>query len=140
MRDHIDDELKYLQLFKKFVSFQDHCEKGKNVSQFQAENEIQCYTTTKGKAKNSNSFQRNKNRIHQNKSKSFNTSKDYLSLDVDFIDRESNLTLSENQRNRMEQRAHLLSRLQMYSRRNSTYDSYKDKLIDLEENFMNANE
>ena len=140
MRDHIDDELKYLQLFKKFVSFQDHCEKGKNVSQFQAENEIQCYTTTKGKAKNSNSFQRNKNRIHQNKSKSFNTSIDYLSLDVDFIDRESNLTLSENQRNRMEQRAHLLSRLQMYSRRNSTYDSYKDKLIDLEENFMNANE
>ena len=140
MRDHIDNELKYLQFFKDFVSFQDHCEKGKDVSQFQAENEIQCYITTKNEAKNSNSFQRTKNRSYQNKSKSFTTSKDYLSPDVDFINRESNIILSENQRNKMEQRAHLLSRLQMYSRRNSTYDSYKDKLIDLEENFMNANE
>ena len=95
---------------------------------------------TKNEAKNSKSFQRTKNRSYQNKSKSFTTSKDYLSPDVDFIDRESNITSSENQRNRMEQRVQLLSRLQMYSRRNSTYDSYKDKLIDLEENFMNANE
>ena len=139
MRDHIDDELKYLQFFKDFVSFQDHCEKGKDVGQFQAENEIQCHTTTKNKVKHSNSFQRTKNRSYQNKSKPFTTPKDYLSPDVDFIDKESNITLSENQRNRMEQRVQLLSRLQMYSRRNSTYDSYKDKLIDLEENFVNAN-
>ena len=140
MRDHIEDELKYLEFFKDFVSFQDHCEKGKDVNQFQAENEIQCYTTTKNGAKNSNLFQRTKNRSYQNKSKSFTTSKDYLSPDVDLIDRDSNISLSENQRNKMEHRAHLLSRLQMYSRRNSTYDSYKDKLVDLEESFMNANE
>ena len=67
------------------------------------------------------------------------TYKDYPSPDADFTDRESNITLSEKQRNRMEQRAQLLSRLQMYSRRNSTYDSYKDKLVDLEESFMNSN-
>ena len=140
MRDHIDDELKYLQFFKEFVSFQDHCDKGKDVSQFQTKNEIQCYTTTKNRAKNSNSFQRTKNPSYKTKSKSFTTSKDYLSPDVDFVKRGAHISLSENQRNRMEQRAHLLSRLQMYSRRNSTYDSYKDKLVDLEESFMNANE
>ena len=40
MMEHIDDEPKYLEFFKDFVSFQEHCNEGKDPCPFQAEGEV----------------------------------------------------------------------------------------------------
>ena len=34
MREHIDDEIKYLEFFKDFVQFEEHCKEGKDINVF----------------------------------------------------------------------------------------------------------
>ena len=51
MREHVDDEMKYLESFKDFISFQEHCKDDKDPSEFKAENEIKYYSSTKQQSK-----------------------------------------------------------------------------------------
>ena len=64
MMEHIDDEPKYLEFFKDFVSFQEHCNDGKDPSQFQALSEMIYQTIIKSHSKNPSLNRRKK--IHDN--------------------------------------------------------------------------
>ena len=138
MMEHIDDEPKYLEFFKDFVSFQEHCNQGKAPSQFQAEGETNHYSTRKNQLKNPSFNRRMKVNADLNKSKissKFNAT-DSHNVQVSKTDR--NADSNESERCKKENRTHLLECLRLYSRRDASYDSLKEQLINLEEELINS--
>ena len=52
MREHIDDEIEYLEFFKDFVQFEEHCKEGKDISAFKGNSTMmKYYSATKNKTK-----------------------------------------------------------------------------------------
>ena len=47
MRDHVDDEVAYLESFKDFMAFQEHCKDDKEPDEFKTEREIRYLSSTK---------------------------------------------------------------------------------------------
>ena len=138
MREHIDDEPKYLEFFKDFVSFQDHCNQGRDPSQFEAEGEMSYYPTRKNQLKNPNFTRRINIHANLNKSKISSKSNAADSHNVQVSKKDRNADSNESERCKKENRTHLLECLRLYSRRDASYDSLKEQLINLEEEFINS--
>ena len=140
MMEHIDDEPKYLDFFKDFVSFQEHCNEGKDPRQFQAEGEVSYYTTMKSQSKNPSLNRRTKIHDHLHKSITYSKCKAAASQNVIILNKELNADLKKSQIYKKEKRTHLLEFLRLYTQRDSSYDALKEQLINIEEEFINSRE
>ena len=134
MREHVDDEMAYIESFKDFIEFQEHCKDNKDPNEFEAEREIKYFSSTKKQSKNQNTKQKMK-RPSPIESEPISKCKDIKS---EKVDKETNTILAENERIAREKRIHLLECLNICSERNSSFDFFKEELIDLEESFING--
>ena len=134
MRKHIDDEMKYLESFKDFISFQEHCKEDQDLGEFKAGCEIQYYSS-----KNIESGNPTTNR--KIKSSGLIEPKTLLtSKNVEFnnVDKETSAISDENKRSKREKRIHLLECLKICSEQNLSFDFFKEQLISLEESLINC--
>ena len=138
MMEHIDDEPKYLEFFKDFVSFQEHCNEGKDPSQFQAEGESIYHTTIKSQLKNPSLNRRTKIHDDLHKSITYSKCKAAASENVKVSNKELNADLKKSQKYKKEKRTHLLEFLRLYTQRDSSYNALKEQLINIEEEFINS--
>ena len=132
----IEDEEKYIQVFKDFVSLQDHCRAGKEIGELLLEHEINYYDPPiKNQSKNRNSKH---NHQSQDQIKS-NSSSENVTPHPEGkrnLCPEQNLSLEEQQNYRRGKRQILLDKLKSYTRLDLSYESLKEELINLEEGFM----
>ena len=140
MREHIDDEPKYLEFFKDFVSFQEHCNQGKDPSQFQAESEMIYQTIIKSHLKNPSLNRRKKIHDDLHNPKAYSKCKAAASQNVIILNKELNADLKKSQIYKKEKRIHLLEFLRLYTQRDSSYDALKEQLINIEEEFINSSQ
>ena len=133
MREHVDDEMAYLESFKDFIAFQEHCKDDKDPDDFKAEREIKYLSSTKRQSKNLDAKQKMK-RSSSIESEPLSKCKDIKSKEVD---KETNTISGENERIKRGKRIHLLECLKICSEHNSSFDFFKEQLIDLEESFIN---
>ena len=138
MRENIDDEPKYLEFFKDFVSFQEHCNDGKDPSQFQAEGEMIYQTIIKTHLKNPSLNRRTKIHDDLHNSIAYSTCKAAESQNEKVLNKELNADLKKSQRYKKEKRTHLLEFLRLYTQRDSSYAALKEQLINIEEEFINS--
>ena len=132
----IEDEEKYIQVFKDFVSLQDHCTAGKEISEFLLEHETKYYDPPiKNQSKNRNPKHKDQS---QDKNKSNSSSENVASHPEGKrnLCSEQNLSFDEQQNYRREKRQILLDKLKSYTRHDLSYGSLKEQLIDLEEGFI----
>ena len=140
MREHIDDEPKYLEFFKDFVSFQEHCNDGKDPSQFQAESEMIYQTIIKIHLKNPSLNRRKKILDDLHNPKTYSKCKAAASQNVKVSSKELNADLKKRHRYKKEKRTHLLECLGVFTQRDPSYDVLKEQLINIEEEFINSSQ
>ena len=132
----IEDEEKYIQVFKDFVSLQDHCRAGKEISELSLEHEMNYYDPPiKNQSKNRNS-KHNDQSLNHIKSNSSSENVTPHPEGKRNLCPEQNLSLEEPQNYRRGKRQMLLDKLKSYTRHDSSYESLKEELINLEEGFM----
>ena len=120
------------------MSFQEHCNEGKDPSQFQAEGEVSYYTTTKSELKNPGLNRRTKMHDDLHNSIAYSKCKAAESQNVKVLNKELNADLKKSQRYKKEKRAHFLEFLRLYTQRDSSYAALKEQLINIEEEFINS--
>ena len=102
--------------------------------EFKAEHDIKYYSSTRQKSKNPNTNRKMKD-SGLIESKKFSRCKDIRSKDVD---KQTNSVLEENERIKRGKRIHLLECLKSCFEQNTSFDLFKEQLIDLEESFINS--
>ena len=134
MRERVDDEMKYLETFKEFILFQEHCKDDKDPSEFKEEHEIKYYSLTRQQSKNPNTNRKMKD-SGPTEPKTSSRCKDMGSEDVD---KQTNSVSDDNERIKRGKRIHLLECLKICSEQNISFDFFKEQLINLEESFINC--
>ena len=137
MREHIDDEIKYLEFFKDFVQFEEHCKEGKDISAFKGNGTMmRHYSLTKNKPKNQNVNRKMK----MFGSSEFKTSSkcNYISLrNAHAMSPDVHISSEANQIDKKQNRILLLECLMLASEQKSAHGAFTEQLIDLEEGFIN---
>ena len=134
MRKHIDDEMKYLESFKDFISFQEDCKEDKDLGDCKAEGEMQYYLSTKIQSKNPTINQKMKS-SGPIESKTLLMCKD---IEIENVNKETSATSYENRRNKREKRIHLLECLKICYEQDLSFDFFKEQLISFEESLINC--
>ena len=96
------------------------------------------YPTRKNQLKNPNFTRRINIHVNLNKSKTSSKSNATDSHNVQVSKKDRNADSNEGERCKKENRTHLLECLRLYSRRDASYDSLKEQLINLEEELINS--
>ena len=137
MREHIDDEIEYLEFFKDFVQFEEHCKGGKDISAFKGNSTMmKYYSATKNKTKNPN-FNRKLKMFGSNDFKTGSKCKDISLKSVDTMIPDVNICSEANQIETKQNRILLLECLMLSSEQKSTHDAFTEQLINLEEGVIN---
>ena len=137
MREHIDDAIKYLEFFKDFVQFEEHCKEGKDISAFKGNSTMmKYYSATKNKPKNLN-FNRKLKIFGSNEFKTGSKCKDISLKNADTIFPDVNVSSEANQIETKQNRILLLECLMLSSEQKSTHDAFTEQLINLEEGVIN---
>ena len=134
MRKHIDDEIKYLESFKDFISFQEHCKENKDLGEFKAELEMQYYSSKRFQSKNPTTNQKVKS-SGPIESKTILVCKD---IEFENVDKEISAISDENKRNKRDKRIHLLECLKICYEQSLSFDFFKEQLISFEESLINC--
>ena len=134
---YIEDEEKYIQVFKDFVSLQDHCRAGKEISELLLEHETKYYDPPiKNHSKNRNS-KHNDQSQDQIKSKTSSGNVASHPEGKRNLCSEQESSFDEQQNYRRGKRQILLDKLTSYDTPHDlSYESLKEQLINLEEGFV----